>query len=141
MLKKTSGYSAAATATRMPDFLYILKAVAFSYAVSLVMLVPAALIATFKCFSDKGVSLCANLVCARGVLLCGFMSGRHSEKGGLVAGAAAGVLYTFILWVIGGIASQTVSVGACAVTALVIGVVCGSAGGILGINSKGGRRR
>ncbi len=141
LLKKNSGYPAQAAAARTPDFLYILKAVAFSYAVSLVMLVPAALIATFRCFSDKGIALCANLICALGVLLCGFIAGRHSEKGGLIAGAVSGLVYTFILWLIGGLASQTVSFGACAVTALVIGIVCGAAGGILGINTKGSRRR
>ena len=93
MLKKNSGYPAQAAAARTPDFLHILKVVAFSYAVSLVMLVPAALIATFRCFSDKGIALCANLICALGVLLCGFIAGRHSEKGGLIAGAVSGLVY------------------------------------------------
>ena len=69
------------------------------------------------------------------------ISDDSAEKGGLIAGAVSGLVYTFILWLIGGLASQTVSFGACAVTALVIGIVCGAAGGILGINTKGSRRR
>lgn len=123
------------------DILYILKAVCIAYAVSAVLLFAAAAAASFWCFSDKGVSIAVNLVTALSVLLCGFMSGRHSLRGGIISGAAAGIFYALVLCVVGNIIAQTVSFGINALTAVIIGLVCGAAGGIVGINTKNGRRR
>lgn len=118
----------------------IFKAVVFSYAVSLAAFLPTAYVAANRCFSDKAIGLCAKLVCALGTMICGFLSGRFSEKGGLAAGAISGTVYTSVLWIMGGILSRTVSFGAECAAALVVGVVCGSVGGIVGINSKVAKR-
>ncbi len=126
---------------RRREFLGILKAVAFSYTVSLAAFLPTAYIAASRCFSDKAIGICAKFVCALGTLICGFVSGRISEKGGLTAGAISGTVYTSVLWIAGGILSQTAAFGAECAAALVVGVLCGAVGGIFGINSKSLRRR
>ena len=123
------------------DLVYILKSVAISYAISVILLLPAALIATYQCLSDRGISILVNLVTALGVTSCGFMSGRHSSRGGIFSGALSGIIYAAILYLIGNLAAQNLHFGMNAVTAAVIGIVCGAAGGIVGINTRSKKRR
>ena len=123
------------------DLLFILKSVAFAYALSVVLLFFTALIATYQSFSDKGIGILVNIVPATAAIVCGFLSGRNSSRGGLLSGAVSGIVYTLLLCVVGNILSQTFSFGSSAITAIIIGLVCGSVGGIVGINSKSNRRR
>ena len=119
----------------------MLKAVVIAYCVSVALLFGISLIATFQAFSDKSISIAANIVTALGVLLCGFMSGRHFSSKGLVFGAICGIFYSGLLCLIGNLAAQNIHFGSSAVTALIIGVVCGAVGGIAGINTKSTRRK
>lgn len=119
----------------------MLKAVLIAYCVSVALLFVVSVIATFQAFSDRTISVAANIVTAIGVLICGFMSGRHFSSKGLVFGALCGVFYSGLLCLIGNLAAQNLHFGASAVTALIIGVICGAVGGIAGINTKSTRRR
>ncbi len=119
----------------------MIKTVLIAYCISIVLLFAVSLIATVQAFSDKAIAISANIVTALGVLLCGFMSGRHFPSKGLIFGALCGVLYSGLLCLIGNLAAQTLNFGASAVTALIIGVICGAVGGIAGINTKHTRRR
>lgn len=119
----------------------MLKAVVVAYCVSVALLFVFSVVATFNAFSDRTISVAANIVTAIGVLLCGFMSGRHFSSKGLIFGAICGVFYSGLLCIIGNLAAQNLHFGASAVTALIIGVICGSVGGIAGINTKSTRRR
>lgn len=126
---------------RMFDFVFMIKAVAIAYVISVILLVMTALIATFQSVSDKGIGIMVNVVTAIGVMLCGFLTGRRSDKGGLLAGAVSGVVYTLLLCLIGNLVARNFSPGINVITAQIIGVVCGSVGGIIGINTKKNRRR
>ena len=132
---------AAANTGKMFDFVFMLKAVVIAYAASVVLLVMVALIATFQSMSDKGISIMVNMVTALGVAMCGFLNGRRSGRGGMIAGAISGVVYTLLLCLIGNLASQNFSFGINTITAQIIGVVCGAVGGIIGINTVKKRRR
>ena len=138
MLKSNASGTESAPAL---DILYIMKAVAAAYIISVILLLPAALIATWQCFSDKGISVMVNFITALGTVSCGFMSGRHSARGGLICGAVSGFIYAAVLCLIGNLAAQSVSFGMNAVCAAVIGTVCGAVGGIIGINTRRQRRR
>ena len=120
---------------------FMLKTVMIAYCISIILLFAVSLIATVQAFSDKAIAIAANIVTALGVLLCGFMSGRHFSCKGLIFGALCGVIYSGLLCLIGNLAAQNLQFGASAVTALIIGVICGAVGGIAGINTKHTRRR
>ena len=121
--------------------LFMLKTVALSYIVSLVLLLLAATVATFNSMSDTGVSILANVVTAFGAIFAGFSAGRHFSGRGLLFGAGCGIIYTVILCIIGNIVSGSLNFGVSFLTALTIGVLCGAVGGIAGINTKRTRRR
>lgn len=121
--------------------LFMLKTVVVAYCVSIALLLAFSVIATFNALSDRTISVVANIVTAIGVLICGFMSGRHFSSRGLIFGALCGILYSGLLCLIGNLAAQNIHFGASAVTALIIGVICGAVGGIAGINTKSTRRR
>ncbi len=121
--------------------LFMLKTVLLSYGLSIVLLFLASLIATFQAFSDQAISISANLVTSIGVFFCGFMSGRHFSSKGLVFGAICGIIYSGILCLVGNLFSQPISFGTSAITALIIGLICGAVGGIVGINTRRKRRR
>lgn len=138
-LKRTSGETAALGGGF--NAMFIIKAVLFSYAVSAALLVLCALAATYACLSDRAIGVMVNIVTAVATVMCGFLSGRRSNKGGLLCGALCGSVYTVLLCVLGGLVFRDFRLGASALTALAIGVLCGGVGGIMGINTKKARRR
>lgn len=121
--------------------LFMLKTVLVSYGLSIILLFLASLIATFQAFSDQAISITANIVTSIGVFFCGFMSGRHFSSKGLVFGAICGIIYSALLCLAGNLFSQSMSFGSSAITALIIGLICGAVGGIVGINTRRKRRR
>ena len=131
----------AVKSTPVSAILFMLKAVAISYIISLVLLFVASLIATYSAFSDMAIRISANIITALGTLVAGFMSGRHFSGKGIFFGAGTGAIYTILLSVIGNIFSGNINLGTCFFTALLIGVLCGAVGGITGINTKRTRRR
>lgn len=121
--------------------LFMLKAVFFSYCISVALLFLTAMLATFKSFSDPTISVIVNIITAFGVTLCGFLSGRHFDKKGIVYGALCGTMYAILLCIFGNLASQNFYLGSASLTALGIGIICGAVGGIVGINTKKQNRR
>lgn len=125
----------------VPGIFFMLKTVMIAYCISIALLFGVSVIATVQAFSDRAIAIAANIVTALGVLLCGFMSGRHFSSKGLIYGALCGIIYSGLLCLIGNLAAQNLNLGASAVTALIIGVICGAVGGIAGINTKHTRHR
>ena len=123
------------------NILFTVMTVAVSYALSVVLLLVVTLIATMQSMSDKGISVLVNVVTAVSVLFCGFLNGRRSPRGGLLAGAVSGITYTIVLCILGKLIAQDMSIGLNAITAQVIGILCGAVGGIVGINTKKQRKR
>ncbi len=131
----------AAKSTPISAVLFMLKAVAISYIISLVLLFVASLLATYYAFSDSAIHITANIITALGTLAAGFASGRHFSGKGIFFGAGTGTIYTLLLSVIGNIFSGNINFGSSFLTALIIGVLCGAVGGITGINTRRTRRR
>lgn len=122
-------------------FLYMLKAVFVSYAVSFVLIFLTALLAVMQSLSDTSISILVNIVTAVGAALAGFMAGRHFHSKGIFFGAGCGIIYTILLCISGNIISASLNFGVSFLTALLIGILCGAVGGISGINTKRTRRR
>ena len=125
----------------MNQFLFMLKAVAISYIVSVILLFPAALLANFQAYSNQGISILANIITAFGTALSGFLAGRNAGSKGIFVGAGCGIIYCLILCLAGNLISKSATLGMEFLTALIIGVLCGGVGGIAGINTKRQRRR
>lgn len=123
------------------QFLFMLKAVAISYIVSVILLFPAALLANFQAYSNQGISILANIITAFGTALSGFLAGRNAGSKGIFVGAGCGIIYCLILCLAGNLISKSASFGMEFLTALIIGILCGGVGGIAGINTKKQRRR
>ena len=121
--------------------LFMLKAVFFSYCISLVLLFVVSAIATFKACSDYTISVMVNIVTVFGVSFCGFVSGQHFQSKGIVFGAICGTLYALILCLLGAMISQNFQFSSEILTSLAIGIICGAVGGIVGINTKRHERR
>ena len=143
MSKKTykTAVSTATEKSALYNVLFVLKTVVIAYAFSVILLVITALIAMFQSMSDRGIGIMVNVVTALGAMLCGFLTGRKAERGGLVAGAVCGIVYTFLLWLAGSLVSGSFSIGIKALTMQIIGVLCGAFGGIIGINTRKERRK
>ncbi len=125
----------------MNQFLFMLKAVAISYIVSVILLFPAALLANFQAYSNQGISILANIITAFGTALSGFLAGRNAGSKGIFVGAGCGIIYCLILCLAGNLIFKSATLGMEFLTALIIGVLCGGVGGIAGINTKRQRRR
>ena len=121
--------------------LFMLKAVFFSYCISVALLFLVAALATFNSLSNSTISVLVNIVTAFGVAFCGFMSGRHFSSKGIFFGAICGTLYAVLLCLFGNLATQSFYFGSNSITALCIGIICGAVGGIVGINTKRQKRR
>ena len=142
MLKRSYGYSSESGAdTKVFDFVGMVRSVAVAYVMSIVLLVLTALVATIQSMSDKGIGIMVKAVTAICVVLCGFISGRRAQKGGLLIGASSGMLYTLLLYLIGSLFSGSFVIGINAISVQIIGLVCGATGGIVGINTRKNKRR
>lgn len=119
----------------------IFKAVAVSYIISLVLLLPTTLLAVLQAFSDKGIYIAANIITAFGTAVAGFIVGRRVGGKGIFFGACSGIIYTLFLCVVGNIIAETGAVGTSCLTAAVIGILCGAVGGIAGINTQSNKHR
>lgn len=121
--------------------MFMLKAVFISYCLSVALLFIVSALATFNAFSDYTISVMVNLVTAFGVSLCGFMSGRHFASKGIIYGALCGIIYAFLLFILGNLATREFHIGSDSLTAFSIGIICGAVGGIVGINTRRQERK
>lgn len=122
--------------------LYIIKGMVFSFILSLLLILPAAVI--LKAFMPKdGAILAAALIISLiSTIFSGFYTSRHVLKSGLLNGALAGILYFLILFLIGSLVSRGVHFSPLTAIALGISLAGGGLGGVFGINSiKPARRR
>ena len=133
MLKSANQTSAQNTGS---GIIFIVKTVIISYIISLILLFLISIPATYRAFSNLGVSIAANTVTAIATLFAGFWAGRHFSGRGIVFGAICGILYTMPLCIAGSIVSGTPLWGQDSLIALGIGLICGGVGGIVGINTK-----
>lgn len=123
------------------NVLYALKAVAFSFAATPIVLFICAFAAVYTAASDSVISLmtaAASCVC---IMWGGFVFSRGMGRRGLLSGALIGLIYVVILYLIGCIILGKMTFGIAPVLTAVICIGCGAIGGIIGVNAKSGRRR
>lgn len=121
--------------------LYIIKGIAFSFIISLLLILAAS--ALLKAFSPRDTSVFAASLVINflSTLFSGFYMSRHALKSGLLNGALAGILYFLIIFLTGSVISGGVRFSAAAAAALGTAFAGGAIGGIFGINSIKPQRR
>lgn len=122
------------------DIIHTAKSVGVSYVVSVLLLFLLAVCATVSDMDGKMVNIFITLITCISVTLGGFMSARGTGRGGLLNGVLAGIIYTMLLYLAGGIINGDVSFNGATIVAMLLGIICGGTGGVLGVNTKRRRR-
>ncbi len=122
------------------NIVHLCKCLGLSYILSVVLLFLLSLGATIWDMSNDTVNTMILVVTGISILFCGAAAARGVGRGGLLNGVVAGVLYTALLYAIGGIITGSLGFNLATVTALLIGIICGGIGGVVGVNTKKKRR-
>lgn len=110
--------------------------VVMCFAFTLLSLLIFAVIITYTDFPGKMVSPIVILLTVLSILLAGFLTAKRKNSKGWLIGAATGLVYMIILYIIGALIYNNVGFGANTLAMFALGVLSGSFGGILGINLK-----
>ena len=118
------------------DVMHTAKCLGMAYILSVILLFLLSVAATIWDLESGVFNICITFITAVCIVFCGFKTARGAGKGGLVNGIIAGVIYTLLLYAAGSIAIGSFAFNLATVTAFVIGIVCGGAGGVMGVNTK-----
>lgn len=118
----------------------VLKGTLLGYAVTLVMFLIFATALTFTDFPEKMVRGAVIIATVISVLIGGTVAGRYARVMGWMNGAATGVFYVVLLYLLSGLFTRNYAIDGSVLTTLGIGFVSGAAGGVIGINMRGKSR-
>lgn len=130
-----SGYTKE-TGEKKISILHTAKSVGIAYVVSVVLLLVLSVFMSFRPIENKTVNFIITLITCLSVAVGGFSASRSVGKCGLINGALAGIIYTALLYLIGGVANGGLAFNGATVFAICLGVICGGLGGIVGVNTK-----
>ena len=128
------------TSDKKFDIIHTAKCVGFAYIISVFLIFILAICATVSDMDGKMVNIFITLITCISVALGGFMSARGTGHGGLINGVLAGLIYTIILYLVGGLISRDISFNIVTVIAVALGIICGGIGGVFGVNTSKRRR-
>ncbi len=118
------------------DIIHLFKCIGVSYVLSIILLFMLSIGATIWDMGSGAVSISIWIITGISIIYCSMSVGKRAGRGGLLKGICAGLLYTAILYAIGGIITGSMGFNGATVTALLTGIICGGAGGVLGVNAK-----
>ena len=119
----------------------ILKNVALSYIITVILLLVFAFLLTYTDISADIVSPTVFLITVLSIMLSGILNGRNTSEKGWLSGILSGLLYMIILYVLGIIIFSDISLNTNGILMLICGMLFGAIGGIIGINNKRKVRR
>ncbi len=122
------------------NVLNMAKCLGISYIISVVLLFLLSVLAAVTDMEKFVINGCVTGITMISVALCGFMAAKKTGKGGLLNGVVAGLLYTVLLYAMGSLAVGSFNFNWVTAAAAAEGIICGGAGGVLGVN-MGKRRR
>jgi len=124
-----------------PEFFRIIKAVIFSYAITIPAFLIIAFIAAYTVFPEKIISPAVSIISIISVIIAGIFSAKGRTSKGWLYGAAAGLIYIAVLYLISGIVYRDFSINNYVLSMAAMIILGGTAGGIVGINSKSAKRK
>ena len=115
---------------------YILKGVAISIIMTLIFLFIFSIILTYTNVSEKLITPFIIIITAISILIGSSIGNTKMRKNGLLNGALIGGIYLVLIYLISSIISQNFILTMQSIIVIITGMICGMAGGIIGINKK-----
>ncbi len=120
---------------------YVIKGLLFSFILSLILLIPTAVLLKAFAPKDDAITVAAYVINFIGTLFFGIYTSRHVLKSGLLNGTLSGLLYFLILFFVGSLLSGGVHFSVSSLIAFIVSASGGALGGIFGINTVKPQRR
>ena len=115
---------------------YILKGVAISIIMTLIFLFIFSIILTYTNVSEKLITPFIIIITAISILIGSSIGNTKMRKNGLLNGALIGGIYLVLIYLISSIISQNFILTMHSIIVIITGMICGMAGGIIGIYKK-----
>lgn len=115
-------------------WLCILKGMAVAYAITCIIFIAFGILLTYTDIQESAIPAVALVTTALSAALAGFDWAKCMQKRGLLWGAAAGLVYAVLLYLITSFGSGDFSFTASCLRMLIVALAAGVAGGILGVN-------
>ncbi len=122
------------------NFLTIVKGILISYLITIPLFIIFAFVLTYTSFPEKYISPVVLITTVISVIAAGSIISRNARNRGWLNGAAVGILYMILLYLLSSIVFRDFGVNRYVLTMLVIGILAGAIGGIIGINLKSGSK-
>ena len=116
--------------------LCLARGMAVAFAVTCIIFIGFGILLTYTNVSEESLPVVSLVCTALSAAAAGYDWAACMRKKGLLWGAAAGVVYTVLLYCITGLASDSFALELSAVMTLIVALAGGAVGGILGINRK-----
>ncbi len=117
-------------------FLLMLKGLAISIGVTLIMILVLSMILSFSSVSENVIMPAVIFISSFSILVGGFLVAKKMANKGIVYGSILGFIYMLILYLTSSILNLNFSLNFNSIIMIVLGVVGGAIGGILGVNLK-----
>lgn len=114
----------------------LIKGISIAYALTAVIFIIYAILLTYTDINEKNIPLVVMITVVISVLIAGFDAARGANKKGWLWGMGAGVIYAFIMIMIGICVSPVFSFDTKTIMIVVLSLAGGGLGGIGGINIK-----
>lgn len=114
----------------------LLGGVSVGYAITIIVFIAYAIMLTYTNLSDKGMDVVVILTTVISVMIAGFDTTKNAEKGGLIWGVFAGIVYCVILIFISTLIDGKLILDAETFITILVAMASGGIGGIFGINKK-----
>jgi len=122
------------------SLIVIIKAIIFSYIITIPIFLVFAFILAYTNFPEKFIVPVVVITTIISVLIAGSSVTRNAKSKGWLNGGIVGFVYIAILYIISSIVFDNFIIDKYVITMTVIGTLTGAIGGILGINVKSGSK-
>ena len=119
------------TDARLPN---LLKALMFSFLITLISIFLFAIILTYTNISEKTIPIFITVLTFISILIGTIIGTRNIRKNGMLNGAIIGVGYVILLYLISSILNTGFAFNVYTILMIVTGIISGIIGGIVGIN-------
>ena len=134
--KKRSGNKKEQKAGNGNTGLCLVRGMAVAFAITCIIFIGFGILLTYTELSEESLPVVSLVCTAISAAAAGYDWAACMQKKGILWGAAAGAVYTVLLYLITGLVSDSFVLELSGIMTLVVAVAGGAVGGILGVNRK-----
>lgn len=135
-MKEVKANRTVKTDDKKTPWVALLSGLGIGYAITCIIFIAYAIILTYTDTTEKNIPIVVTVTVVLSVLIAGYDAAKAVTKKGWLWGMLAGLLYAFIMFLIGMSVIRNFGFSGKMLTLLVLSVAGGGLGGILGINLK-----